>query len=271
MNVQSIGSLIDKFDKYNNNTTDGQTTHQTANQNASPSSNPAAMTSTPRKVSPNGEGSDMSPPLPPRMSLSPSKSRTQHTEQANDYRNSSSHLSAERQAYTSPQSRLDNLTSTNLSPPSVYSTPQGEPVHSASNWSQHNNTNHFYTPTSSNASRSRSFYTSPQTRANLDREPRDIDNSRGNLTNGNHFTNGYHNSHVATADQSEDRDDGYRAMLRKAATQSSYDRQSKNTPQYTGRPSFGSPYSETNTTPYSSSSVVKSPVHNNDEVAYMAF
>ncbi|XP_060567218.1 formin-J-like isoform X3 [Ruditapes philippinarum] len=270
MNVQSIGSLIDKFDKYNNNTTDGQTTHQTANQNASSSSNPAAMTSTPRKVSPNGESSDMSPPLPPRMSLSPSKSRTQNTEQA-DYRNSSSHLSADRQAYTSPQSRLDNLTSTNLSPPSVYSTPQGEPVHSASNWSQHNNTNHFYTPTSSNASRSRSFYTSPQTRANLDREPRDIDNSRGNLTNGNHFTNGYHNSHVATADQSEDRDDGYRAMLRKAATQSSYDRQSKNTPQYTGRPSFGSPYSETNTTPYSSSSVVKSPVLNNDEVAYMAF
>ena len=278
MNVQSIGSLIDKFDKYNNNTPDGQSTHQASNQNASTSSsNPAAMTSTPvapRKVPTNGENSDMSPPLPPRMSLSPSKSRHHHTEPPNDYRNSSSHLQADRQPYSSPQSRLDNLTSTNLSPPSVYSTPQGEQGQNTSNWSQQNNNSHFYTPASSNASRSRSFYTSPQTRTNFDHGSRDINNSRANLTNGNHFSNGYHGSHVTSADQSDDRDDGYRAMLRKAATQSTYDRQSKNMPPYTpytGRPSFGSPYSDNNTTPYSSNSVVKSSVHNNDEVAYMAF
>ncbi|XP_053401162.1 uncharacterized protein LOC123549584 isoform X2 [Mercenaria mercenaria] len=272
MNVQSIGSLIDKFDKYNNNSTEGQS-QQSASQNALSASKPAAMTSTPvasRKVATNGDAGEMSPPLPPRLSLSPSKSKPPHAESTSDYRNSS-HLTPDRQAYSSPHSRLDHLTSSNFSPPSVYSTPQGEPLQSTSNWSQNNNNNNFYTPAATNASRSRSFYTSPQSRSSMDQEKRGTGNTRGTLTNGDHVANGYHHIHATGADQSDDRDDGYRAMLRKAATQSTYDRHSKTTPQYTGRSNFGSPYSNANTTPYSSSAAMKSTVHDHDEVAYMAF
>lgn len=271
MNVQSIGSLIDKFDRYNNNTPE---THHPANQNALSPSKDAAVTSTPaapRKTAANEDENETSPPLPPRLSLSPRSSKhAPHLEPAGDYRNSASYPTPDRQSYSSPHARLDNLTSNTFSPPSAYGTPKGDHEQSTSNWSQNNNSN-FYTPPSGNTTRSRSFYTSPHTQPNIASGNDQTDNAVEPFTKGNQIPNGYHPSHHG--DQSDERDDGYRAMLRKAAnaTQSTYGRHTKNTPQYSGRPSFGSPYSDSNITPYSSNAVVKSASHNNDEVAYMAF
>jgi hypothetical protein len=82
----------------------------------------------------------------------------------------------------------------------------------------------------------------------------------GNLPNGYAHSNGM--------DQSGDRDDGYRAQLRRAANmnQSAYDRFSKTPTQYSGRQSFGTP--ESGMHPYTSP---KTAVVNNEEVSYMAF
>lgn len=273
MNVQSIGSLIDKFDKYNNNIPE---TQQASDQNVVSPSKSSTITPTPvaiRQEVIHGDASELSPPLPPRLNSSPSKSNTlsAQVELSNSYRNSSNCLSPDRQTYNSPHIRLENLTSSPFTPPSAYSTPQGNSGQHITTWSQNNNSS-FYTPATSNASRSRNFHNSPQLRGNTEMEARETNTAQEQYTRANPLTNGYHNDNLA--DQSNDRDEGYRAKLRKAAnnSQSTFDRYSKNVPQYTGRPSYGSPYTDTSVTTQYSSTTKRTPaMHNSDEVSYMAF
>ena len=268
MNVHSIGSLIDRFDKYNNNS------------NLNDDVKPETMTSTP--VAPrkapvmNGDVTEASPPLPPRSPSKSTRSGSTPNDSSNESRKSSSrYTSPDRQSfYTPQQSRMDShLNNSHISPPSVYSTPQGGNItHSVSNHHQP----HQFTPQSSTNSRTSSYLQQPAMNGDAFNDYNDsrlIENGyRGHvMNNGTAHNNINHAPHSnSQIKQSDDRDEGYRAKLRRAAnSQSAFDRYSKGTPQYTGRPNFGSQY-ETNGHSYGTPSSVQSPLHNNDEVSYMA-
>jgi hypothetical protein len=100
MNVQSIGSLIDKFDKYNNSPVE---THPHG-------SGQMSVTST--HVVDSKPESEKSPPLPPRMSLSPERQK-KPMERVSENRNANGNVFSEAEKITSPYSRLDNLTTNN--------------------------------------------------------------------------------------------------------------------------------------------------------------
>lgn len=250
MNVQSIGSLIDKFDKCTNDD----------------DVKPETMTSTPvasRKVPVvNGDVTEVSPPLPPRT---PKKARrpepSGNDSSVPDPRKTTSYSTPERQSYYTPESRMENsVINSHVSPPSVYSTPQGkfQPPNS-----QMNN----FSPVSSNNHHPNSHFSPPSVHGDAYNDSR----LNSHAYRDHVMTNPAHSNHTPV-NQSEDVEDGYRARLRRAATnnhQSAFDRFSKSSSQYSGRPSFGSPY-DTSTHPYGTPGSVKSPLHNNEEVSYMA-
>lgn len=254
MNVHSIGSLIDKFDKCNNNS------------NLNEDVKPETMTSTPvasRKAPVvNGDVTEASPPLPPRSPSKSNRSGSTPNDSINESRKSSRYTSPDRQSYYTPQSRLNNpANNSHMSPPSVYSTPQEKFQPTVSNQQLNQ-----FTPQSNTNSRSNTYFSPPVMNGDTFNDTRYKENGySGHVINNNTL---HSNSNIPS--QSEDRDDGYRAKLRRAAnSQSAFDRYSKVPPQYTGRPSFGSPY-EASSHPYGSPPSVKSPIHNNEEVSYMA-
>ncbi|XP_052817720.1 uncharacterized protein LOC128243807 isoform X1 [Mya arenaria] len=264
MNVQSIGSLIDKFDKAENNSKTGDNS----------SNKPDAMTSTPvahRRNGSNTDSKDMSPPLPPReRNLAPPRSSGQQftpNENVNDSNMTSRYTSPDnRQPFFSPQSRTENISTNQFSPPSAYPAPQGQTPESQGHFSRQ-------TPKTTPNSQSYGQYTPQLSNGYLpNRDTRNqCSNSRDRvIPNSNGLSNGFHDN--GEHDRSDDKDDGYRAKLRKAANfnQSAFDRMPKNSPQYTGRTSFGSPYEVRAGYSYGSTSAMKSPLSNDEDISYMA-
>ncbi|KAL4234127.1 Fmn2p [Mactra antiquata] len=262
MNVQSIGSLIDKFDKYNNNDSDQPDVAQS--QTSPSSSRPSAVMSTPTT----NDLTEMSPPLPPRTSLSPGRGNKTISHTDHDGRHSSNYPSSDKHSTMSPSTRLDNLTSSSTFSPSSYMTPQANQTQSKTIWSPNSSNNNYYTPPTSNSQRSRDTFSSSHMRS----EGEDIttrNGGQGSSSRGQYGMNGYHEE---SNDIVDERDDGYRARLRKAANMNhtTYGRLTKASPMYTGRQSFGSPNTEAVLSPYNSSAAMKQAIHNNESVAYMA-
>lgn len=221
----------------------------------------------------NSAVSETSPPLPPR---SPSKSTTSPRSSrpvANDNQRHQDSRTA-KQLFMSPYARLDNLTlnpSTPLdSPASVYTTPPSH-LNTPNSCLSPQRTNGTY---SQNNYPTSSTYSQTPSRDNYDRRDTDKLSYSG-------FNRNVPNGHAVFAENrnkqgAKPEDDGYRAMLRRAANVN-HDRYGR-LDQYTGRPSFGngsnghsslasSPGQPTNTT-----AVVKPSVYGGDpEVSYMAF
>lgn len=235
MNVQSIGSLIDKFDKYNNNS------NQNGDLKPETTSTPVAAR---RAHVLNGDVTEVSPPLPPRSPAKSHRTGEAVTNTTVDLRPTSRYSSPDRQGYYTPPSRPSH---SQMSPPSTYSTPHGNHSNITSPKSKMSSTQSQYT------AQSNDYFSSPQSNAGFN------SNTEGFGDNMKNY-----NSFVKPQDE---REDGYRARLRRAANnnQSAFDKFSKASPLYTGRPSYGSPYE-----PYGSPAQVNPPKHNDDEVSYMA-
>lgn len=256
---QPIGSLIEKFNKYNNNS---NTIGVSSNIKAIPLSKQTMITSTPSALgkSLTSETNNQTSLIPHRTSFSPSKSNTVCI-LPDDRMCNSNYKWQENLPNNSALSRLDNLTSTHVFSPSniSYTTPGHKPYSPTNKTDNYCDNN---TPTAENLDRSREIHATPT-----------VDdlcvNTFGNRDSRNMFNV---NDNQINDDQSDDRDDVYRAELRKAANSNhcSHERNSKSRKQYTVCPNFGTPYSRSILVPHGSEFTMRSATHNNEEVSYMA-
>ncbi|XP_052230924.1 uncharacterized protein LOC127844592 isoform X1 [Dreissena polymorpha] len=243
INAQSVGSLIDKFDK-----TESYNEESATNRDGLP---------------------EASPPLPPRSGKSqshiqnvdaPSFSQSSLAAKPYSAQPSTAYSPPSRwttdkrgETYPSTPNRREDVSTAYNSPHSLYSTPQGQfsegQTHSTYVTPKSSPANHKYTPLSNGHVVSTS---SP---------------SNHHVTNGFHENNGYLDNDRADNVV----DDGYGAKLRRAAnySHSAFDRITKGSSPYTRNPSFGTTY-EARRNIFATSTSSSSAVQNTDEVSYMA-
>ena len=253
MNVQSIGSLIDKFDntETHKHETDGRQDVNTHLQNGGNGNS----------SSPNGSG--LSPPLPPRSRHLSPQSSTGH-----------SNTPSGPPLFTSPErpSFQPSHSTSALSQGQCY---KSAPVDSSKYPS--NNTQYQGRALSQCGTPNRTHNNFAGTQTSYDNNRDNNQQSNGYHsnyppTNGYRDNRDYNNGNHSNIGRTDDRDDGYRAKLRQAANcnQSAFGRLSKTSPQYMGRPSFGSPQNGQTNFSNQDGGFGQSPLHNNAEVSYMA-
>ena len=262
LHIQSIGSLTDKFNALNNNEEADKPLETVTEANEIDKEGDSHIfpnASSVHKSTNHSDNSEVSPPLPPRTyTTHEALKRTKEEQQTNP-------ISQEKIPHLSAYDRLHNLTASGSQVPSPqtkitqFSTPQpfSRQVRSDSN----------IRPVGRNEQKFGGKFTGMST-SYLNSGPQPYPQSR--LTDSNRVEDKSNNRTDRMPYETEDKDEGYRAQLRRAANinPSAFTGYGslKPSPHHTGRASLGPGYP----TP-TSTAVVKPTVLYNQEVSYMAF